>query len=361
MYVQWTSESNITDCEFIDNDGGRAIYYNGYPEDTVHTLSGCTFRGNSAGVLNIGYSIYYISDCKFEDNSTPYWGGTIYSYMAELQVTDCDFINNHNLNDDGGAVYIGGFNAPVPIFTDCYFYGNTAARYGGAISAYSAPYKVSGCTFENNTAVFGGALYIDDWHSSTSSWSLVDRCIFRNNQADYGGAIYSYDDNNLYVKNSLLYNNYAEYSGGGIFLNYINLTLLNCTLIGNSTSENGGGLYLSNGSNLYLRNSILSDNTAGNGAQIYMLNEDAPSSVASYYSIIKTDIDSYDSDDGDFDMSSYSTFICDPELDTDFIPIAASPARDNGNGSYLFDEDLLDLAGNPRENGTVDVGAIEYW
>lgn len=68
--------------------------------------------------------------------------------------------------------------------------GGSGDNYGGAIYVYKADVDVSNSTFTGNTAgdEYGGAIYNDDHTSLTGD-------TFRQNAADYGAAVYN-DDNN---------------------------------------------------------------------------------------------------------------------------------------------------------------------
>ena len=83
-------------------------------------------------------------NCTFINNSAEnYYGGVMYNGYAIY----CTFINNRAYY--GGAMYYGSA-------VNCTFINNSADRCGGAIHYGSSAVN---CTFINNSADYGGAIY----------------------------------------------------------------------------------------------------------------------------------------------------------------------------------------------------------
>ena len=128
------------------------------------------------------------------------------------------------------------------------------------------------CTFKNNTATDGGAVYVE-----SSSKPTVVNCRFLANTADEdGGAFYS-RDGRITCGNCLFSANSSGINGGVIYSwsSYSRWTMVNCTFTGNSAEGQGGGLY-NQYPNSYqtLHNSVLWDNSdsggSGESAQIHV-------------------------------------------------------------------------------------------
>ena len=150
-------------------------------------------------------------------------------------------------NSNGGAIFQkgdgSGNECSVGIF-NCSFSNNSAFR-GGALfnsgdGGISSP-QLTNCIFFNNTANFlGGALY-NGGNSGTSSPQLTN-CTFYNNTANQGGALYNQENGGTsspQLTNCILWNN-----GDEIFNSNATTTLNYCllddgTIDGNVTYPSG--------------------------------------------------------------------------------------------------------------------------
>ena len=99
---------------------------------------------------------------------------------------------------------------------------------GGAIYCNACDINVIDCNFMNNTARYsGGAIY-------DNSESIIDNCDFINNSALYTGALYI--ANSSTVRNCDFMHNVGKYSAGAIYNFHGNNTVSDCNFIGNSNS-----------------------------------------------------------------------------------------------------------------------------
>ena len=109
-------------------------------------------------------------------------------------------------------------------------------------------------------------------HITSSDTITVTSCSFDGNTAKYGGAIYV-TDGNLTLNASTFIGNNAIGHGGAIYVTAeSNLTLNASTFIGNNATGHGGAIYAS-GSNLTLSDNMFSGNTAGYGGAMYVTAE----------------------------------------------------------------------------------------
>jgi predicted outer membrane repeat protein len=110
--------------------------------------------------------------------------------------------------------------------------GGSGDNYGGAIYVYEADVDVSNSTFTGNTAgdEYGGAIHNDDHTSLTGD-------TFRQNAADYGAAVYN--DYDLTAQGSQLENNSAGEEGGGIYddNNPVRVALHHTEVVGNTPNN----------------------------------------------------------------------------------------------------------------------------
>ncbi|CAM9682718.1 unnamed protein product, partial [Laminaria digitata] len=123
---------------FSDNKArfGGGLSLNSKVITTIDPSVDFTFVGNSASVS--GGSLYVVN-----------MGGE----FDPLTITDVIFVSNSAL--DGGVIHaIGSFIE----FDGCYFIGNKAFSFGGALSSASGKYYIYNSAFEGNSAGTGGAL-----------------------------------------------------------------------------------------------------------------------------------------------------------------------------------------------------------
>ena len=151
---------------------------------------------------------------------------TDYSFKYGIRISRVVTIHGNGFTIDGDNT-AGIFNANNKVaFMDIVFV-NGKNRYGGAINGGSA----LNCTFINNSATDGGAVY---------DFVSVINCIFISNSAYDGGAICSYEDFN--VLNCSFVNNSA--GSGGAITGYWqkSRSVVNCIFINNSASDSGGAM-----------------------------------------------------------------------------------------------------------------------
>lgn len=180
-------------------------------------------EGGSGGVLQIGVRYQdnncKITHCNFTNNyiisshSNNYHGG-VACLRRDVTFSDCYFKNNRA--QDGGVLT---FHDGGEIIR-CHFIGNTAYGYGGVIQTAqsSQPFTISHSTFSDNSAKYGGAIYLNKTNLN------IYNSTFTKNNADNGGAIYS--NTNLNVHDSIFTRNSAIY--GGAIYNDGNLNSNNC-------------------------------------------------------------------------------------------------------------------------------------
>jgi predicted outer membrane repeat protein len=108
-----------------------------------------------------------ITGCEFRANTAVFGGAIWYFPWTTVVITDCVF--SQNVAEDGGAIA-------------CRF-DSYPARHGSGKAG--EPASVSGCTFDGNTALRGGAL-----HLAHSDEINLAGCTLCGNAADQGSGIY---------------------------------------------------------------------------------------------------------------------------------------------------------------------------
>ena len=220
------SQSNIFYSDKEDVTVYGIIFINGFSADKggamrYGTAVNCTFIGNSAysgGAIYDGSAV----NCTFIGNIAQKYGGA----MLEGSAVNCTFIGNSA--NEGGALYYSSAR-------NCTFIGNIAQEYGGAMGGFGSAFY---CIFIDNIAQeYGGAMWVA---------GIASNSTFTNNSANYGGAVYLI--------------------GIG--------ALINCTFENNHANDNGGAVYWKADEELVsegaLWNCSFTDNSAVCGSALYI-------------------------------------------------------------------------------------------
>ena len=300
---------NIINCHSTGEGG--AIY----STSAGLRISNCTFENNfaeeSAGAIYVTKEIY-LENSKFINNSANYGAGALEaSGMRNLilnpYIKNSTFINNRatvyeypaDIMSMGGAICLYGSEESNSLkITECTFINNTATQ-GGAIYETGKGNYIADSKFINNNAFFGGGIYYNRITTGDPYKNLYfennsavfngggiygyvagkdfDNMTFINNYAAIGGGIFlidgytgSADDTNGRdtIRNSRFINNTALYGGAGADI-VSNTTIINSTFISNHAQNYGGAI---GSCNSQLINLTLINNTATFGGAIYTYN-----------------------------------------------------------------------------------------
>jgi len=352
IYFQSGTPNPIINYCLIENSVSRGIIYN----VTSGTISNSLIRNN--------YSIYDV-------------GGGIYAYHSTLNINNTLFENNEYEKGSSNFAYPGGgaifsYDGYSLNLNNCIFRNNISSHYGGAVGVRGTELYVESCLFEENTALYGGALSVVSGTVLTDV-KLTDSHIVDNSASSGGGGIYIFGCRGEISNSVISGNNWTgiyAYSCGSIKMANLNIY--------NNGSD---GIYIKPYDTVsyppYISNCIISDNT-GNGIEC----------DTSVPEIIYNDV--WNNTSGNFrncgdyvgvavttnvngdPCDSYNNISMDPlYLDAwngDFILTENSPCIDAGTNTidgYTFP--VADCAGNYRiwdgdGNGSeiVDMGAYEY-
>ncbi|WP_067041607.1 Ig-like domain repeat protein [Methanobrevibacter sp. YE315] len=174
-------------------------------------------------------------------------------YTPTVNINNCTFIDNYA--EYGGAIYMLGGSLDI---TDSLFINNYAYNFGGAIACeYGTNIKISKSKFLNSHSVAdaGGAIYT---RQATLNLNNVN---ITNSSATFGGAIASL--NTAFTSNYLKVQDCsAKWDGGAVYHMYGNFTSLYGNFENNS-ANNGGALFIDNSTSLFLRYNKFISNQAG--------------------------------------------------------------------------------------------------
>ncbi len=269
-------------------------------------------------------------------NANGFWpnicGGGIYNDSGSPTLTNCTF--NENSAKWGGGIY--NFFYSNPAVKSCTFSGNSADSRGGGMGNfwYSSP-TLTNCTFSGNSANSGGGGMSNSFSSPT-----LTNCTFSGNQA---------------------------LDGGGMYNDYSSPTLSNCTFSGNTAGQHGGGIYCQYGGGglpgsgpplgraLIITNSILWDDTP---EEIY---DEKSATIITY-----SDVQGGWPGEGNIDAEPcfVETGYWDANgvwIEGDYHLLPDSPCINAGDPNYIAEPNETDLDGKPRIiGGRIDMGAFEY-
>ena len=242
-YIQSVATSVITNCSFVSNSAG-----------------------SSAGAVNNRLcSNAKITDCNFVNNSAPN-GGSIAFSGGSNTVVGCNFRNNSAT--DGGA--IGLFEEAQGRIYNSSFISNSAKNFGGAIFTqykdgvryYCMLPIIHNSKFEENSAVHGGACYIQYLRNGCS----ITYCTFINNDAtNNGGDIRFHLDSDVNVNNCTFKGSRSNLNGGSIQANMVsNIKISYSNFTNCYSAQKGGAINWDDGDNFNIFASIFQNCTSGN-------------------------------------------------------------------------------------------------
>jgi predicted outer membrane repeat protein len=230
------------------NNEGDYIGGSIFEHVVIDNIGGIIFESNAAYLNNLEYnnslhvryagvkSDCFITNSKFVNNISP----SSHSF------------NYPNGNSGGGAIYLDSSSL---IIKNCTFEDNSAIE-GGAIYSTDVTSFINliNCTFKNNFAFSdGGAVNL----SSDSIDSKLDKCVFKNNFSYFGngGAIYSYSNSSSSFSNIEInaseFSNNSAYGSGGAISSYATILLLDGSHFYYNMANSGGSISFGRGYPLY--------------------------------------------------------------------------------------------------------------
>ncbi|MBR4977089.1 MAG: fibronectin type III domain-containing protein, partial [Thermoguttaceae bacterium] len=279
--------------------------------------------------------------------TTNFSGGAYLAPQASAVFTNVTISQNTGKN--GGGVYVD--TDAQATFTNVVISGNTAKTSGGGVYFYSGTARFKNVEISGNTATTnGGGVYV---YTGTSWFTNVK--VSGNTSKSSGGGVYLYSGATTTFTNVEISGNTATTNGGGVYV-YNNVktwtSFNNATITGNVAPPETGGAGVYGGGRTNIYNSILVDNAGGDFVDAGISNayntlssftawDNASTDAATQYVYDETQPLFTDAENGDYTLA------------------AGSQAINKGADSYVADSITTDLAGNPRFNGTVDLGAFE--
>ena len=246
---------HIKNVTFIGQNSDRTVIQNAkFYVDTTAVLKNLKLKSSlisNSGNTTARYVIF--------ENSYSSSGGAIVSQVSTglVKVYNCTFTNNSA--DYGGAIYMKSGTLSV---STSLFNANHAKYFGGAITCEDdVDVTIFQSEFANDYSDTdaGGAIYVRDSYNF-----ILNKVNFLNCSATFGGAVISLNSN-ITMKNSAAKNNRAKYDGGAVYLMYRYFTLMNSTFEGNA-AKNGGALFVDGADIFNVYYNTFKSNTAQNTA-----------------------------------------------------------------------------------------------
>lgn len=254
-------------------------------------------------------------------------------------------------NGKGVGIQTGGYyiaNCSQVLIQNCEIAENHNTGQGGSSTSGSKVY-FNNCDFNNNTASEGGSMY------ASNSTLLFSNCIFHHNSSTQHSGNITFNgsrngEQNLFV-NCLFHNNEAgSIAGGGLFFYNVapGSLIYNCTFA-NNQAPNGSSV-ASNGADVEIRNSVFW--SLNSVTEIYESNSN-PGILDTQNSLVKGGYST-----GTNIITTYPQFT--DSANYDFTVLNNSPVIDLGDTTGISDYiPLVDLNGNSRYNGSIDLGCHE--
>ncbi len=291
-----------------------------------------------------GIKLYGTASKK--DTSRFVWCNIAYGNATNDKVEKCR----------GGAIFADTY--PYLELTHCTFYNNKAVT-GGAVYSRNSSLKIEGCRFKQNRSLTdGGALCL-----VRCKLTMINNAVLDNEARSFGGGLLVQDMKGFFA-NNVVVENTAKFGAGIAFMSDTS-DFVNNTIAGNRSAVHGGGIHLEKSSPRFI-NSILWGNQSGNvPGQGYLFNHASPrfwfcdiqegSHKMGVFSQKTSSIgEDYNNIDGNPDFTM---------TDTAFYGLGeGSPCIDDGisdtSSLYLPKTDVV--YNNRVKGNVIDIGAYEF-
>lgn len=257
-----TAELNnvtIDDCDADENGG--ALSFSGTAKAVMNnvTIKGCDADDYGGAIYMSKDSDIDASGIRVEDCTAEYGGAFYTEDKSTIRIKDST-IRNCKAEESGGGMY---YQAVDLRLNDCEWDGCSAGEDGGAVylitrNGKEQKQRFRKQTFKNCTAAeYGGALYvIDDASANAVSQTYIEDCTFKDNTAEIGGAVYL-ESIKVYFINTTITDNTAKGDhGGGVYVDSMkDIEIAGKVIIRDNMSDDGrNNLSLQNGmaSNAYI-------------------------------------------------------------------------------------------------------------
>ena len=350
--LTYLSKIDFSNCTISNNqasDHGAGLLVQ---RESELTMKKVTFSNNTAkkygGALRMdNKSQLEMTDCKVIENTSGEVGNIFVSGDGtKLIMNDCSVLNN-NANISGGG--ISAMSYARIIVNGGIINGNSAKEIGGGGWIRKAYMELHGGEISGNTAGYsGGGLQVQgiDIIHQREVFIMTDGLI-TGNSAPIGGGMRLLTGN-MKITGGTFENNSAE-NGGGIAAGSVALVLLeNIEVKENVASENGGGLWLERGNRTTMNNCKVTGNTAKlDGAGMWVDDDLIMNSVSVTKNESESGVGGIYLAKGDYDGHSYISNII--KIGGKML---VKDNKGTAPGMYIADGTQVNVAGSGLSSGT---------
>ena len=187
-------------------------------------IRNCVSKNNEGGGVHVSNATFVMSGGTISGCSAGAGGGLYATYSSKIT------INKGTISEcsasEGGGLYVDGSTLTIEGGT---ISGCTAsdAGMGGGLCAYNSIITIGGGTIENNKAIYGGGVALNNsWINPITNWKVIGNKAYQTksgNNGGIGGGIYldnGKDKPTMDISNGLnkIYNNTAVGHGADICL-----------------------------------------------------------------------------------------------------------------------------------------------
>ena len=201
----YSGEISISGMAILSkNDQFRNIVY----KQMNYSNKGFYFSPEGGGItLFVSRLILHGIIMLVSNNTASNGGGILATTSSIVCNNNCSLSTSSNTTiNTGGGIYL--YQSELSIYGNVTFNDNLAMKHGGALHAISAFIKLMlttgrtvkrpQITFTSNLAIaYGGGIYFETGSKIYILRYYSNSVVFVNNTADYGGAIYIADDTNI--------------------------------------------------------------------------------------------------------------------------------------------------------------------
>ena len=227
----WKAEGEISNMNFnnIQNFKQIGSCISGY--ESKLNIKNSSFSKYDSNCIYAYDSIFSIDKCQFDTNTNTINGfigdyGAIFSVNTYMCILDSKFIGNFfSLN--GAGIYLSdsfSFLSPLKTISNTTFIRNSVRNQGGGLFLKNQNIEIDNCTFLENVAENGGAIYLYNEGKNKivkiygfleiyQFYSVIKNCNFIRNKAKLDGGAFNWYGkipnftglNNLFEENDALY------------------------------------------------------------------------------------------------------------------------------------------------------------
>lgn len=264
-----------------------------YGAESNVTIEDSEISGNTSthgGGVYFASGMLTVNNTKISNNKVVMTGGglqindiTNSGAVAAVNITGSEISGNES-EMGGGGIGIDGRSSSEEMMNtikDCSIFSNKSPFFGGAILSSGGNIAVINSNISNNTAGYGGGVYLYAQATFTISGGEISGNAALASYGSFGGGqgggIHGRGNSIITIKDGgKITNNVAESvesdsgRGGGVYLNQSPIVVESGEIFGNMAKQSGGGIYSEANGTVKIQAGKIEGNLAPNGGGIYV-------------------------------------------------------------------------------------------